>query len=486
MQGHTTCSFAMRLTKRYIWLVLPALLAVIVLSGFLQPEDTGLPAIPELALDNFSQPVREQILAAEAQLRAAPRDAQHNLQLGKILQAYKLLPSAIRVYQRARRLAPEDYVPAYLLGIAQALSGDDAGARTNLQAALALNSAYSPARLRLGEILFKGGELTQAHALLDELLIQKPDSAWAHHTLAQVLTAGDDRTGAMRHNRRAVELYPAFGPAHYALALAYRNSGEVKQAEAHMAAYRRHPDQTPPHDDPLLASLDALDISAQAHVRRAKQLQAAGQLQEALQTLQQAIATEPQSLEAHSQLIRVYHQLNDIDGAERHYRAATTIEPNAVMANLDYGSLLAEQDRVAEAADAFNKALIANPDHSPALTLLGQALEEQQQTAAAEQHYRRALASDPNNQRAGLLLGRLLMLSDRQAEATPYLERAAQGSDSDRAFYLQRIAQVYREAGKHEQALAWMEQARAQAEAQGQQQLLSQIMHTLLRWQDPS
>ena len=476
----------MRLIKRYIWLVLPALLAVILLGGFLEPKDPELPAIPELTLDNLSAPVREQIQAAEAQLRAAPREAQLNLQLGKILQAYKLLPSAIRLYQRAQQLAPGDYATAYLLGIALALSGDDAGARTNLQAALTLNNEYSPARLRLGEILLKGGELTQAQALLDELLIQRPGSAWAHHTLAQVLMAQDDRAGAIRHNRRAVELYPAFGPAHYALALAYRNRGELKQAETHMAAYRRHAEQTPPHDDPLLASVDALDISAQAQVRRAKQLQEAGQLQEALQTLNQAIATEPQSIEAHSQLVRLYHQLRDIEGAERHYRTVTALEPNALMANLDYGTMLAELGRLDEATAAFAKAVAANPEHSPALTLLGQALEEQQKTDEAIQYFRRALASNPNNQRAALLLGRLLMLSGQQTEAELLFERAAQSHSAERTIYLQQIARIYREAGQHEQALVWLEQARQEAEARGQQQLLSQILYTMLSWQEPS
>lgn len=486
MQGQKPCNLVMRLIKRYIWLVLPALLAAIVLGGFLQHKDPGLPAIPGLTLDNLSQPVREQILAAEAQLRAAPRDARLNLQLGKILQAYKLLPSAIRLYQRAQQLAPGDYATAYLLGIAQALSGNDAGARTNLQAALALNSEYSPARLRLGEILLKGGELTRAQALLDELLIQKPDSAWAHHTLAQVLMAQDDLAGAIRHNRRAVELYPAFGPAHYALALAYRNRGEFKQAETHMAAYRRHAEQTPPHDDPLLASVDALDISAQALVRRAKQLQTTGQLQEALQTLNQAIAAEPQSIEAHSQFIRLYHQLRDINGAERHYRIVTAMEPNALMANLEYGALLAGLGRLDEAAAAFARAVAANPEDSTALTLLGQALEEQQQTDEAKQYFRRALASDPNNQRAAVLLGRLLMLSGQQTEAESLFERAAQDQTAERTVYLQRIARIYREAGQHQQAMEWLEQARLEAEARGQQQLLSQILHTMLSWQEPS
>ncbi len=476
----------MRLKKHYFWLVLPALLVMIALGGCARVDAPKLPEIQQAALDKLSQPVREQILAAEAALRRSPDDAQLNLQLAKILHTYKLLPPAITLYQRALAFAPEDHAAAYLLGIAQALSGDTPGARKSLQDALTLNKDYAPARLRLGEILFKGGELAMAQTLLDELVKQQPNSPWAHHTLAQVLSSQGDEERAIQHYQQALELYPSFGPAQYGLALAYRNRGEDELAEERMVAYRRHAHATPPHDDPLLASLDALDISAQGYVRRAKRLQQAGRLQEALQALDEAIANEPQSIEAHSQFIRLYHQLRDIDGAERHYRTVTAMEPNALMANLDYGSLLAELGRLDEAAAAFAKAVAANPEHSPALTLLGQALEEQQQTEEAKEHYRRALASDPNNQRAALLLGRLLMQSGKQAEAESLFERAAQGHSAERAVYLQRIARIYREAGQHEQAMYWLEQARLEAEARGQQHLLTQILHNMLSWQEPS
>ncbi|NNJ93303.1 MAG: tetratricopeptide repeat protein [Halobacteria archaeon] len=474
----------MQKTKRYMIRALPGLLAIAAITGCLRPGDPDLPDIPELTVVEFAEPVRQQILAARAQLLETPEDARRNLRLGKILHAYKLQSPAIRCYQRARELQPGDYETAYLLGIAQAQMGDDAGATANLRAAIRLQPDYAPARLRLGEVLFKTGELAQAQTLFEELLAQEPDSAWAHHRLAQVLAALDDAEGAIGNNRRAVELYRDFGPAHYALALAFRNRGDTELAQAHMERYRRQPKQTPAHVDPLLASLDALDISATAHVRRAKRLQASGQPREALLALEQAVRVEPQSIEAHSQLIRLYHRLNDADGVERHYRAVTAIEPHAVMANLEYGTLLAEQGRFADAAAAFEKVLAAHPDHSAAHTLLGQAMEELQQQAGAERHYRLALENDPNNRRAGLLLGRLLMLTDRRTEATTHLDGVAQHSDSDQALYLQRIAQVYREAGEHERAMTLLEQARTQAAAQGQERMLHEITQTMTHWRE--
>jgi tetratricopeptide (TPR) repeat protein len=472
---------AMRHTKRYIML---GLVAIFALAGLLPAKERDLPPVPEPAVEGFSRPVQEQLRAARAQLLEAPRDAGRNLQLGRLLHAYQMLPPAILCYQRARLLQPGDFAAAYLLGIAQAQSGDDAGATANLRAALTIDPGFGPARLRLGEVLFKTGELIQARALFEVLLAQQPDSAWGHYRLAQVLSALGDVDGAINHNRRAIEIYEDFGPAHYALALAYRDQGDTRLAQTHMGRYDANPEQTPPHDDSLLEALEMFDISAQTQVRRAMQLERAGQESEALRALQQAVAVEPQSVEAHSQLVRLYHRLNDVEGAQQHYRAVTVLQPNAIMANIEYGSLLAEQGRFTDAAAAFEQALIADPDHSVAHTLLAQAREELEQTGEAERHYRLALDSDPNNRLAALLLGRLLMRADRRIEAEPYLKLAGQGDRHEHAFYLLRIAQVYHEAGERLRALSMLEQAHAQATAQGQQPLLEEILLHRMQWQE--
>ena len=474
----------MQQSTRTITRLLSGLLLIAAVSGCSRSPGLDFPEIPELAVEEFSPRVQEQILQARDALLAAPRDAGHNFELGRILHAYKLQGPAISCYQRARHLQPDDYAIAYLLGIAQVQSGHDAEATANLRATLALNPDYAPAVLRLVEVLVKTGDPSAAQTLIGDLVADTPDSAWAWHLQAQVQAALGDTEAAIGSYRRAIELYPAFGPAHYALALAYRGRGETELAGTHMVRYRQNPLQTPPYNDPLLQSLDDYDISAQAQVRRAKRLQRQGRPQEALAALQQAIADEPQSLEAHSQLIRLYHRLNDTAGARRHYEAVTAIDPNALMANLEYGSLLAEQGRFADAAAAFEKALTANPGHSPAHTLLGEALEEQQQLSGAETHYRQALESDPTNHRAALLLGRLLMRADRRAEAEPLLEGLAQSGEQERAFNLLRSAEVYQEAGDNGRAMALLEEARIHAEAQGQQHLLGEIVHNMLRWQE--
>jgi tetratricopeptide (TPR) repeat protein len=446
-----------------------------------EPE---LPAIPELVVADFATPVQQQIMDAHAQLQANPLDAKANVTLGNILHAYKLLPWAITCYERARLLDPDDYATAYYLGIASAQAGADAAAIVNLRTALRLHPEYAPARLRLAERLLKTGRLDEARALFEDLLASDADSPWAHHELAQVLTAQDEQQAAIDHNLRAVGLYDSFGPAHYALALAYRDRGETELAARHLARYQQYPESTPPRVDPLLEALLELDISASAHIRRAKRLEAAGHQADAVQALEQAVAMEPDSIEARSQLIRFYDALDDFDRAQQHYLAVTAIQPNAVMANLRFGTFLGRLGRLPEAATAFERALVSSPDNTMAHTLLGQALEEMQQPDAAEHHYRLAVASDPLNHQATILLARHLARTGRIDAASPLLQKTLDTVEDNRAFYLYQVALVYAAADRTATAQEYLQQARGAAARAGQHSLLEQIAQTGRQWHE--
>jgi tetratricopeptide (TPR) repeat protein len=463
------------------------LLPLVMVAGYSCDRSTGpeqeLPAIPELAVADFAAPVQQQIMDAYAQLQAQPLDATANVKLGNILHTYKLLPWAITCYERARVLEPGNYATAYYLGIASAQAGADAAAIVNLRAALQLQPGYAPAQLRLGELLFKTGRLDEARALFEAVLESDTDSPWAHHALAQVLTAQGELPAALDHNRRAVGLFDSFGPAHYALALAYRDRGETEPAARHLARYQQHPDSKPPRVDPLLEALLELDISASAHIRRAKRLEAAGRRSDAAQALEQAVAMEPESIEARSQLIRLYDALNDFDRAQQHYLAVTAIQPNAVMANLRFGAFLGRLGQLPEAAAAFDRVLQTSPDNTMAHTLLGQALEEMQQPDTAERHYRLALASDPLNHQASILLARHLASTGRLDAATPLLTKTLDAADRENhAFYLYQVALVYAAADRTATAYDYLQQAREAATQQGQQSLLEQILQTGREW----
>src|SRR5437867_13001267 len=79
----------------------------------------ALPDLPRLSLDNFIPPIRERIRKAYDEAARNPRDANAVGRLGMVLQTYEDYESAAICYERARRLAPDEFQWIYYLGACQ-------------------------------------------------------------------------------------------------------------------------------------------------------------------------------------------------------------------------------------------------------------------------------------------------------------------------------------------------------------------------------
>ena len=465
---------------------LPLLLLALALAATppaLPAQTLTLPDVPDVVVDDFSAPVRQQILEAHDSAKATPQDATASARLGRILHAYKLLPPAITSYRRARQLDPDDPELAYYLGIAQLQSGDDAAALTDLRESLRIMPGYQPARLRLAELLLKNGDLDEAIQLFENVLEAEPGTSWALHGLGQAHASKGETDSAIRYYEQAVAQYERFGPVHYALGLLYRDKGDAARARQHLESYQQHPKETPPHNDPLLKKLLLLDISPSTQIRRAQQLMRDGQTAEARKLLEQAVEGDPESVQAHSELVRLYHQTGDFDRARQHYEAAVALYPGAILAGLQYGNFRAERGEFDEAATVFARVVEYHPAHADAHALLGQAYEELGQQDKALQHYQAALAGDPTNRHANFLQGRHLLNSGRVDEARVYLDRAVATPDRQTAVYLYQTALACHSVNERDLALSYLQRARTAAADGGQRQLHAQIMQTLTNWQ---
>ncbi|MEO7105118.1 MAG: tetratricopeptide repeat protein, partial [Rhodoferax sp.] len=85
-----------------------------------------------------------------------------------------------------------------------------------------------------------------------------------------------------------------------------------------------------------------------------------GQTTDALDQLKQSISADPDLFEAYNLRGLIYMRLNDIPLAEESFRRAIAINPKAATVQHNYGWLLCQQSRYAEATQLFNSAL-ANP-----------------------------------------------------------------------------------------------------------------------------
>ena len=95
-------------------------------------------------------------------------------------------------------------------------------------------------------------QLEESKALYEAVISDDASLAAAHYGLGQVLAAQGQPSDALESHRKASELAPDSGAAHYALALAYRSAGEPEKARQHMEIYQKGNRLAPEAEDPLM------------------------------------------------------------------------------------------------------------------------------------------------------------------------------------------------------------------------------------------
>ncbi len=422
--------------------------------------------MPEVDLEVFEPPVREQLAAASAAVDAAAATgddaplAEAYGELGRRLHAYELHEAAAAAYRNALRLAPGDFRWSYHLGILYQATGELGEAARLLQAALAERPDHLPARLRLAEIRSDQGELAAARGELERALEIDPDCALAHFFLGNVAAAEGDPAEAARRYERALELQPRASAVHAPLAVAYRALGEADRANAQLElrggqAVRLH--------DPLALALGDLHAGAVGRIRRGARAQIEGDLRSARAEYEKAVAADPENPEARQSLGAVLAQLGETEAAIAEYRAALEITGDNALVLGNLGGLLTTYGDRGEGIRLLERALQIDPTLATARLALGQALLNEGRPAAAEEQYRQILARDAANASARIGLSRAL-LARQQPEAALAELRAALERDPPRdtatALRLE-IAAVLNASGRPAEALALFDRALA-------------------------
>jgi Tfp pilus assembly protein PilF len=311
----------------------------------------------------------------------------------------------------------------------------------------------------VANILLVTDRPTVAADLYRNLLELKPDSPVIHFGLGRALKAAGKPRGAIEQFEKAVAAADNYGTAHYQLALLYRDRGEQNKADYHLDRYRRFKGQQPSHGDPLLHQVQSLNRGSRNLATRAKLALKGGKLDLASQLFEAALTQDPAFAAAHAALVFVYWQLGDAKKAEKHYLEAIRLEPQGVEAYLNYGMLVGSQDRLDEAAEVFTSALAADPASATAHTFLGYIRDRQGRRDDAIAGYRAALALEPNQPRANYLLGELLLADGDETKAAEHFELSVTGGGPGSLWFLEKIADAYREAGRPEAAKSFQERA---------------------------
>jgi tetratricopeptide (TPR) repeat protein len=446
------------------------------------------PPLPRLALDTYPSAARDPISRAHHDASARPDDASAVGALAKVLHAWEQWDAAHQAYARAEALAPPTFEWHYLDGLVLQRLARHAEAAVRFREALTASPDYLPARIKLAEATLEAGDLDTSERLFDELIRRPgpfgPGSARAAEAPAQfglgrIAAARSHHDAAIPHLQRAVELFPEWGAAYYALALSYRATGRQDDAQRALERHRQYGARWPAVEDPVMAAIAALRDDAMANVRRGVKLAETGDLEDAIAAHEAALAQNPSLAEAHANLISLYGRARNWTKAEEHYRAVVALGVDLGTAHYDYGVLLGLQEKWDLAADAYRQAIAVNPLHADAHNNLGQILERQRRFDAAADEYRRAVESQPALRLARFNLGRMLIALGRNGEAIAELEKIVEPRDAEAARYLFALSTAHVRAGHKDEGIRWATDARQVALEHGQQELAAAIARDL-------
>lgn len=150
-----------------------------------------------------------------------------------------------------------------------------------------------------------------------------------------------------------------------------------------------------------------------------------GQTTDALDHLKQSIGADPTLFEAYNLRGLIYMRLNDLVLAEDSFKRALAINPKAATVQHNYGWLLCQQSRYAEAVQSFASAL-GNPNYGDrAKTWMTQGLCQQRsgQLAEAESSLSRSYELDAGNPITAYNLATILFQRGEFVRAQFYIRR---------------------------------------------------------------
>jgi Tfp pilus assembly protein PilF len=272
--------------------------------------------------------------------------------------------------------------------------------------------------------------------------------------------------------------------AHYALGLAYRKLRDTARSALELVLYQIVLACVPPAEDPLMAVVQGQSANAVDLLRRAADLDSEGRLGDAAALQEKALALDPSLVQAHINLISLYDRLGQPAVAEGHYHAALALNPNRADCHYNYGVFLFGHHRYGEAEAAFRRAIQINPSYAEAQSNLGFVLEELGRPYEAIQAYRQAIGNQPNYRLAHFHLGRLLASGGDYTAAIRELRQTLEPEDDNTPGYLYALGAAYTRSADYVNGRLYLEKARDEARARGQQQMLASIdrdLETLAR-----
>jgi tetratricopeptide (TPR) repeat protein len=208
---------------------------------------------------------------------------------------------------------------------------------------------------------------------------------------------------------------------HYALAMAYRATGDEQRAAAHVRLWK---DERLYPADPLMSEITDLVKTAVVYEIRGTQAVDDRRWREAVALFREGLKVAPSDATLHQNLGTALYLAGDPGAAEAEFEEALRLLPGYAKPLFSLGVLMEERGRDADAIDRFSRAVASDPTMVNARASLADALRRSGKLDAAIAEYTQIVAIDPSASDARFGRAMALVRLRRFAEARAVLEEA--------------------------------------------------------------
>jgi predicted O-linked N-acetylglucosamine transferase (SPINDLY family) len=302
---------------------------------------------------------------------------------------------------------------------------------------------HAEANRLLGLALFARGQLAPAREALERAAGLAPPNAALLNDLGNARRAMGDKAAAVEAFSAAIKTEPGFAFAHFNLADALLEAGDVQCASAayediiargfagidgdfhvNRGLCRLRLGDTAGAMEAFRAALALEAGHSRAAATLSDTLQRLGQHREAVMFLTSFLDKQRASLETLISLGFGFLGLRDYPRALELFEHLAAANPRAPKVLIGKGLALSGANRYEESLQAFDAAIMLAPRDAEALISKGGTLKSLRRLPEATEVYRRAIEVAPRSVSAHLNLGKTLALLNRHEEALACLDHA--------------------------------------------------------------
>ncbi|MBL9188690.1 MAG: tetratricopeptide repeat protein [Opitutaceae bacterium] len=398
-------------------------------------------------------------LAGELAERIAGAERAGLAALGQLYHANGFLPEAAQCYRGLAQAEPRNAKWPHRLAAIYAGAGRLEDAAMLWQRTLRLAPDYTPARIRLGDVLLKLNRPSEAAAAYAAVLAIEKENAFALAGLARLdLAAGRAAAAREKLERAAAASGGRIGAD--LLATAHEQGGDAARAAAIRARAKAsgafHDPADPWLDEIMDDCLDAYRLTVAAGFA-----DHAGDAARAQRLITRALQIAPGDAAAQFQSGLLALKRGDAAAARAAFEACVRVAPDFSDGWLRLVELHSAARNEPAAAQALAAGLARNPDSGALLAEQARRLAAAGRTADAVEFYERSLGARPDDADTAVKLAGAYFRIERMPEGVAALQRAL-AAEPDHPGALTTLTLHAIGAGDEAAARAWLGRVRTQ------------------------